>query len=271
VSGSFSFEGEDATLTVYGPLSHSSRCEAAVGVEDRTPGPRGGRTSFGARSSKHRWELQAKGGSTTAVRWPTRPPDRGWSCAAAGSSVGGLWPAAGDLGLVQVSPRVSMSAQRPVGRSTNRPASSPARRAVASSVVWLKGPRTRCRRRVGPLPGPRSVGAAEPMTRALCRLPRVGRNGTWWLIVKLWIAADGQRVERAGWARGGDLSQLGRIRGACRLGVGPADLADAWLVVAEQWGHKLASAVRARLVVVTEIGAEHRFEVTARVDERCLL
>jgi hypothetical protein len=50
--------------------------------------------------------------------------------------------------------------------------------------------------------------------------------------------------------------------------VAPADLAGAWLLVAEQWGRELASAVRARLVVVTHVGAEHRFQVTFRVDEQ---
>jgi hypothetical protein len=85
---------------------------------------------------------------------------------------------------------------------------------------------------------------------------------------KRWIAADGQRVERAGWARGGDLSSPVVLVEHAAWDVGPPDLAGAWLVVAEQWGHKLASPVRARLVVGTEVGAEHRFEVTARVDER---
>ena len=50
--------------------------------------------------------------------------------------------------------------------------------------------------------------------------------------------------------------------------VAPVDLAGAWLFVAEQWGRELASAVRAGLVVVAEVEAEHRFEVTSRVDEQ---
>jgi len=60
-----------------------------------------------------------------------------------------------------------------------------------ASGVDVKGPRTRCRRCVGPLPGPRSVGAAEPMARALCRSRRAGRNGGRWLIVQ---AVDRHRL-----------------------------------------------------------------------------
>lgn len=47
-----------------------------------------------------------------------------------------------------------------------------------------------------------------------------------------------------------------------------ADLADAWLVVARQRGRELTAPVRARLVVVMDVGTEDQFEVTSRVDEQ---
>jgi hypothetical protein len=50
--------------------------------------------------------------------------------------------------------------------------------------------------------------------------------------------------------------------------VAAADLSDAWLVMARQWGRELASAVRASLVVVAHVVAEHMFQVTSRVDEQ---
>jgi len=85
---------------------------------------------------------------------------------------------------------------------------------------------------------------------------------------KLWIVADGQRVERAGGT--GVVTSGGPVVFVddAAEDVAPADLAGAWLIVAEQWGRELASAVRARLVVVTHVGAEHQFEVTFRVDEQ---
>ena len=50
--------------------------------------------------------------------------------------------------------------------------------------------------------------------------------------------------------------------------VAPADLAGSWLLVARQGGREPTSAVRARLVVVADVVAEHRFEVTFRADEQ---
>ncbi len=77
---------------------------------------------------------------------------------------------------------------------------------------------------------------------------------------KLWIVADGQRVERAARARGADLgsgSPVVFVDDAAEY-VAPADLAGAWLVMARQRGYKLASAVRASLVVVADVVGEHR-------------
>jgi len=44
--------------------------------------------------------------------------------------------------------------------------------------------------------------------------------------------------------------------------VAAADLTDAWLVVERQWGRELMAPVRASLVVVAHVVAEHRFELT---------
>jgi len=50
--------------------------------------------------------------------------------------------------------------------------------------------------------------------------------------------------------------------------VAPADLTGACSVTARQWGREVASPVRASLVVVADAGAEHRFELPHRADER---
>ena len=85
---------------------------------------------------------------------------------------------------------------------------------------------------------------------------------------KLWIVADGNALNALlGPGVPASGSPVVLVDDAAE-DVAPVDLSGVWLVMARQRGRKLASAVRARLVVVADVEAEHRFEVTSRVDEQ---
>ncbi len=75
---------------------------------------------------------------------------------------------------------------------------------------------------------------------------------------KLWIVADGDALNALlGPGVPASGSPVVLVDDAAE-DVAPVDLAGVWLVMARQRGCKLASAVRASLVVVADVVGEHR-------------